>query len=56
MKDVNLTLKNAEVKTIVKLLDDEISRLMREDDDDWKRLYSIKGSIIVSIYKHALED
>lgn len=56
MKDVNLTLKSTYVKGIVELLDKEISRLIKEDNEDWKKISEIKGAIIISIYEHALED
>ena len=56
MKDVNLTLKNTQIEKIMTLLAQESSRLMREDNEEWKEIEDIRGSIILSIYKHALED
>ena len=57
MKNVDLTLTSEEVRTIMKLLDDEGSRLFREGDKEgWQRMSEIRGSIMVSIYNHALEE
>ena len=56
MKEIDLTLKNTYVKGIVELLDKEISRLIKEDNEDWKKVSEIKGAIIISIYEHAIKE
>ena len=57
MKNIDLTLTNTEIVTIMKLLDDEGARLFREGDKEgWQKLSSIRGSIMVSVYEHALRD
>lgn len=57
MKNIDLTLTNTEIVTIMKLLDDEGSRLLREGNkEEWQKLSSIRGSIIVSIYEHAIKE
>lgn len=56
MKNIDLTLRNTDIKTIIELLDKEVSRLMREDNDDWKKISEIKGAIIISIYEHAIKE
>lgn len=57
MKNIDLTLTNDEIRTVMKLLDDEGNRLFREGDKEgWQKMSSIRGSIMVSVYEHALED
>ena len=56
MKNIDLTLKNTQIEKIMTLLAQESSRLIREDNEEWKEIEDIRGSIILSIYKHALED
>lgn len=56
MKKIDLTLNNEDVKTIVRLLDEETDRLFKEGNDDWKKIGMIKSAIIISVYEHAMEE
>lgn len=56
MKNIDLTLTNTQIEKIMTLLAQESSRLIGQDNEEWKEIEDIRGSIILSIYKHALED
>lgn len=56
MKNIDLTLTNKQIEKIMTLLEQETSRLIGQDNEEWKEIEDIRGSIILSIYKHALKD
>ena len=56
MKNIDLTLTNKQIEKIMTLLAQETSRLIGEDNEEWKEIEDIRGSIIISIYEHALKD
>lgn len=56
MKKIDLTLNSEDVRTVVRLLDEEIDRLFKEGNEDWKRIGMIKSAIIISVYEHAMEE
>ena len=56
MKKIDLTLNAEDVRTIMRLLDEETDRLFQQDNDDWKRIGAIRGAIMVSVYEHAMEE
>ena len=56
MKKIDITLTSEDVRTVVRLLDDETDRLFKEGNEDWKRIGMIKSAIIISVYEHAMEE
>ena len=56
MKNIDLTLKNTQIEKIMTLLAQESSRLIGEDNEEWKEIEDIRGSIILSIYEHAIKE
>lgn len=56
MKKIDITLASEDVRTIMRLLDEETDRLFKEGNDDWKRIGMIKSAIIISVYEHAMEE
>lgn len=56
MKNIDLTLTNTQVEKIMTLLAQETSRLIGQDNEEWKEIEDIRGSIILSIYKHAIKE
>lgn len=56
MKKIDLTLNSEDIRTIMRLLDEETDRLFQQGNDDWKRIGAIRGAIMVSVYEHAMEE
>lgn len=56
MKKIDITLTSEDIRTIMKLLDEETDRLFQQGNDDWKRIGAIRGAIMVSVYEHTLEE